>query len=160
MRPYPADSPEAMARLVTIALVADDSVSRDEVDQLDRDEVLMQIGIDRCHFDAIYCEVHEDMLAHGTRLPDGRLVLDARTIEDLLDDICSPALQLLMVRTIQAIGHADRIMTGGETALLGMAMRRWNVDLFEPGHAGIPMRRPRQGRHVWSPRVALAGPTP
>ena len=160
MRPYPEDSPEAMARLVTIALVADDSVSRDEIDHLAREEILSQIGIDRVRFDAIYCEVHEDMLACAERLPDGRLMLDARSIEGLLDDIRSPALQLLMVRTIQAIGQADRIMTGGETTLLGMAMRCWNVDLFEPGHAGIPMRRPRRGLYRRPSRVAFVGPTP
>jgi hypothetical protein len=141
MRPYPADSPEAMARLVIIALVADDSVNRDELEQIERDDVLAGIGIDRDRFDAIYYEVHEDMLACGTRLPDGRLTLDQGAIGRLLDDIASPALQLQMVRTIQAIGHADRIMTGGETELLGTAMRRWGVDLFEPGVAGIPMRR-------------------
>lgn len=160
MRHYPADSPEAMARLVTIALVADDSVSRDEVDHLARDEVLWHIGIDRARFAEIYCEVHEDMQACAERLPDGRLVLDPRTIEGLLDEIRSPALQLQMVRTIQAIGQADRIMTGGETALLGMAMRRWDVDLFEPGHAGIPMRRLRRGLYRRPSRVAVAGSTP
>jgi hypothetical protein len=141
MRPYPADSPEAMARLVTIALVADDSVNRDEIEQLDRDDVLACIGIDRERFNAVYYEVHEDMLACGTSLPDGRLILDPVTIGGLLDDIRSTALQLQMVRTIQAIGQADRIMTGGEAELLGMAMRRWGVDLFEPGNSGIPMRR-------------------
>lgn len=160
MRPYPADSPEAMARLVTIALIADDSVSRDEIDHLERDEILVRIGIDRGRFEAIYFEVHEDMADCGARMPDGRLILDARTIECLLDDIRSPALQLTMVRTIQSIGHADRIMTGGETALLGMAMRRWSVDLFEPGHAGIPMRRPRRDRYCWAPRTEPAGRAP
>jgi hypothetical protein len=141
MRPYPADSPEAMARLVIIALIADDSVNRDELDQIDRDDVLACIGIDRDRFDSVYYEVHEDMLACGKRLPDGRLTLDPGTIAGLLDDIAAPARQLQMVRTIQAIGQADRIMTGGETELLGMAMRRWGIDLFEPGVAGIPMRR-------------------
>lgn len=155
MRPYHADSPEAMARLVIIALIADDSVSRDELDRIDRDEVLACIGIGRDRFDAVYYEVHEDMLACGTRLPDGRLTLDPGTIARLLDDVVSPALQLQMVRTIQAIGQADRIMTGGETELLGMAMRRWDVDLFEPGDAGIPMRR--MGRTALATPLVAAG---
>jgi hypothetical protein len=141
MRIYPADSPEAMARLVTIALIADDSVSPDEIEQLHRDDLLACIGIDRDRFDAVYYEVHEDMLECGTRLPDGRLTLDSGTIGRLLDDIGRPELQLLMVRTIRAIGQADRIMTGSETELLGMAMRRWGVDLFEPGIGGMPMYR-------------------
>lgn len=148
MRPYPADSPDAMARLVIIALVADDSVSRDELDQIDRDDLLACIGIDRDRFDAIYYEVHEDMLAYGTRLPDGRLTLDPGVVRGLLDDVRSTALQLLMVRAIQAIGQADRIMTGSETELLGMAMRQWGVDLFEPGVAGIPMRRMGRTKRV------------
>jgi hypothetical protein len=160
MRPYPADSPEAMARLITIALVVDDSVSRDELAQLDRDDVLAHIGIDRERFDAVYFEVHEDMVACATRYPDGRLGLDPATIERLLDDIRSPALQLLMVRTIQGIGHADRIMTGSEAEFLGMAMRRWDVDLFEPGRAGIPMRRAGQSRRGDSGQVAPAGWAP
>jgi hypothetical protein len=160
MRTYPADSPEALARLVTIALVADDSVTRDELEHLHRDDVLSCIGMDRDRFDAVYCEVHEDMLACGTRLPDGRLILDPATIGRLLDDIASPALQLMMVRTIQAIGQADRIMTGGETELLGMAMRRWGVDLFEPGSAGIPMRRSGRKEGAMVPQAPGAGIEP
>lgn len=143
MRNYPTDSPEAMARLLTLALVADGSVHRDELGLLEREDLLGRIGIDQDGFDAVYYQFHEDMLACGQRLPDGRLVLDGQTVVGLLDDISRPALQMQMVRCIHDIGHSDGILTGGETELLGQAMKRWGVDLFEPGGVGIPMRRPQ-----------------
>jgi hypothetical protein len=142
MRNYPTDSPEAMARLLTLALVADGSVHRDELDLLEREDLLGRIGIDQDGFDAVYYQFHEDMLACARRLSDGRLVLDAQTVAELLGDISRPALQMQMVRCIHDISHSDGVLTGGETELLGQAMKRWGVDLFQPGGIGVPMRRP------------------
>jgi hypothetical protein len=142
MRNYPTDSPEAMARLLALALIVDGSVHRDELGLVEREDLLGRIGIDRDGFDAVYYQLHEDMLACARRLPDGRLVLEADTVRHLLDDVGRPALQMLMVRCIRDIGHSDGILTGGETELLGQAMKRWGVDLFEPGGVGIPLRSP------------------
>jgi hypothetical protein len=141
MRPYPADSPEAMARLLTLALVADGSVHRDELALLEQNELMTQIGIDKSRFEAVYCEFHEDMWDCAERLADGYLVLAPAVVDRLLDDIRRPALQMMLVRSFLDIGNSDQVLTGAETELLARAMRRWDVDIFSADGVGIPVRR-------------------
>ena len=45
MRSYPHDSPQAAARIVTLAMLADGAVSGAEIDALDRSGVHQQLGL-------------------------------------------------------------------------------------------------------------------
>lgn len=143
MRTYSVDSPDALARLITLALVADGSVHRDELDAITREEWLQRIGIDDDRFGEVYCEFHEDLLARGERRADGSIALDMKAVTDLLGDICRPELQMMMFRGFLEIANADGIVTGAEAGLLADAMKCWNIDLFADGDLGIPMRRSR-----------------
>ena len=52
MRSYPTDSPQAAARIVTLAMLADGAVCRAEVDALERSGVHEQLGLHAATFPA------------------------------------------------------------------------------------------------------------
>lgn len=92
MRKYTNNSPEAGARIVALALMADGAIDRSEVLLLERQNVLARLGLDNEQFDSIYYEYSTDMLANAQRHASGLLELDKRGIKALLDEISDLAL--------------------------------------------------------------------
>ena len=68
MRRYTNNSPEAAARIVALALMADGAVDRNEILLLKRQNVVTRLGLDNDRFDSIYYEYCTDMLA-SARMP-------------------------------------------------------------------------------------------
>ena len=50
MRSYPRNSPQAAARIVALAMLADGDLTRTELDALDQLDAHEQLGLDRAHF--------------------------------------------------------------------------------------------------------------
>jgi hypothetical protein len=129
VRKYTNNSPEAGARVVALALMADGAIDRSEVLLLERQNVLARLGLENEQFDSIYYEYCTDMLASGQRNASGLLELNKRGIKALLDEISDPALQKKVLRIMLDIVNADHRLTAGEASLIALALERWNVDL-------------------------------
>lgn len=138
MRNYPSDSPQAMARIVALALMADGSIDRSELNLLERQEVLRRIGLSHEQFDTISYEFFEDLLKVGQRLNSGQFGLNAQIVASVLGDIREPALQQKAIRLILAVVHADHRLTADEAGLVAHALKHWKLDLFECSDTAIP----------------------
>ena len=138
MRNYSNDSPEAAARIVVLALMADGTVDRSESQLLERQGVIRRLGLDHEQFDRIFYEFSEDMLTNAHRLASGQLELDALSINKLLDEICAPELQKKILRIMLDIVNADRRLTAGEASLIAQTLRKWEIDLHEVSDSSIP----------------------
>lgn len=143
MRKNPPDSPEAAARIVALALLADGAIDRRETLLLERQQILKRLGIDNERFDTIYYEHCADLLTHAARETSGQLTLDERSIKMLLGEIRDPTLQRKMLRIILDIVHADRRLTAGEATLIAHALKQWEIDLHETSESAIPRHCPR-----------------
>lgn len=145
MRHYPADSPEAMARIIAHTLMVDGAVDSSELKLLAHRDVIARIGLEDEAFDMVFYQYCEDLLSSAQRKHNGQLELDAATVEDLLAEIRHPALQEVLVSTMLDIVNADRRLTGAEASLIAQALKQWQLDILEiSGRRGSELpARPR-----------------
>ena len=153
MRHYPSDSPQAMARLVVLALLADGIIETSELDQLDDKGTIARLGLDSGSFDDVFYGFCADMLRSGQRMTAERLDLDDDAIDRMLDEIRDPLLQKKTLRAMMDIVHADRQLAGGEAALISRALKRWAVDLDQLSTAPAGANR-LSPRNRWYPLPA------
>ena len=131
MRHYPSDSPEALGRIVALAMMADGAIDPSELRLLEAQRIVSRLGLDADGFDRVFHEFCTDMLGTAQRLSSGQLELDGETIDLLLDEVREPQLQAATLRTLVDIVHADDQLAGGEAVLIARAMRRWSLDLHQ-----------------------------
>ncbi len=125
MRTYPVNSPQAAARLLAMALVADGNYALSEIKALDRLDAARQLGLPAQELKAVIDAFCEDLLtgAQGEWL--GSSQLDTATRQALLAEVTDPALQATIVALCEAVVEADGHLAEGETAMLDSLTRAW-----------------------------------
>jgi hypothetical protein len=141
MRHYPTNSPEALARVVAIAMMADGAIDSSELKSLERHDIINRLGLDHERFDQVFYEYYEDLLSCAHRLPSGQFELDSLNVGLLLDEIRDPLLQKKALRAMLDIVNADRCLTGSEAGLIAQALKHWGIDLYEVSDTSIPSHR-------------------
>jgi uncharacterized tellurite resistance protein B-like protein len=131
MRHYPSDSPEALGRIVALALMADGAIDPSELRLLKNEQTMTRLGLDADNFDRVFYEFCTDMLGTAHRVSSGQLELDTATIDLLLDEVSEPQLRAETLRTMLDIVHADEQLAGNEAVLIARAMERWSLDLHQ-----------------------------
>jgi uncharacterized tellurite resistance protein B-like protein len=142
MRHYPANAPEALARLVAAALLADGGLDKHELDALDRHDVVQKLGLSRQDFDHIVHAFCEDMQAVSLCDHGGPFVLDRATTDQLLAEVTAPALQIKALRMLLDIAAADDRLAPSELTLVSQAMTRWGLQLHTVSAHRDPVIRP------------------
>lgn len=147
LRPYPIDSPQASARVLALALLADGSIQLAELSTIARRGILARLGISATAFDDVIHELCADLLIDGAAASSGYLILGREALRRILGDIDDPALQRNLLRAVLDIVHADGELAGGEAVLLSVAAEAWDIDPFDSYRI---LARP--GRR-WPPQV-------
>lgn len=129
MRSYPDDSTEAVARVVSLAMLVDGGLDPAETALLARSGVIEQLGLSPDGFDQVVQDFCHDLLQCSAHWSAGRLRLSPEVVEQLLGEIRQPAQRVRLLRTMLEIVAADGRVTQAEAALLSDAMRRWGDDL-------------------------------
>lgn len=137
MRHYPTNSPEAIGRVLAIAMMADGAVDSSELAALEKKEIINRIGLDPERFDRMFYEYYEDLLSSARRVPSGQLELDGATIGLLFDEIRDPELQKLALRSMLDIVNADRQLSGSEAVLVAQAFRHWQIERYEVADTSV-----------------------
>ena len=127
MRHYPSDSPEAMTRVVALALLADGAIDPGELEVLKGSSYCFRIGIDPCRFEQIVDEFCDDLLACGKRKPTGQYDLSDECVRDLLGDINSPKLRELALGMMLDIISSDGVLVREETSLIAQVIDCWKL---------------------------------
>ncbi|MDP1782395.1 TerB family tellurite resistance protein [Hydrogenophaga sp.] len=125
MRTYSVNSPQAAARLLAMALVADGNYALSEIRALDRLDAARQLGLPPQDLKAVIDAFCEDLLlgAHGEWL--GSSQLDAATRQALLAEVTDPGLRETIVALCEAVVEADGHLAEGETAMLDSLTHAW-----------------------------------
>ena len=125
MRTYPANSPEAAARLVALVLISDGHVCRSEIDALDRLGAADELGLQPGAMPGIVQTLCEDLLlgahASGSLLAN----VDDDALASLMAEVTDPALRGRVLRLAVAVANADRHLAEGEVLVLEAARRHW-----------------------------------
>jgi hypothetical protein len=125
MRHYPLNSPEAAARIVAMALLADGHVSKLELDALDKLQAHEALGLERQDLIGVLQGLCEDLyVGMSASWCDGGAI-DQRTLEGVLDDVQDPALQEVVLDICRTVIEADHWVTDGESLVLNAAVQRW-----------------------------------
>ena len=138
MRHYNTDTPEALARIVAAAVLADGGLDKTELQLLESKAVIQRLGMSTFEFDRVVHEFCDDMHIVSLRENGGQLALDRETIDQLLSDVRSPNLQMSLLGILLDIVSADDRLSPGELTLVSQAMTRWGLEL----HAGSSHRKP------------------
>jgi hypothetical protein len=134
MRSYPRNSPEAAARIVALALIADGHACRSEFDALAELQASSTLGLAPDALHRVVQHLCEDLLTAHT---GGSMLASVGddVLASLMAEVDDPVLQLQVLRLATAAAAADGHLAEGEDVVLSAATRHWAV-----GHEGE--RRP------------------
>lgn len=128
MKKYPANSPEAMARLLVMLMMSDGNFDPREIDSLETLHIYEAIGITRTRFIEVlhaYCNDLSDEADDEGRIK----LIDTQRIEDLLETVNEPKKQLLVATLALDMVKADRAITEPELAIYSRMLQRWHLTL-------------------------------
>lgn len=135
MRTYPHNSPQAAARIVTLAMLADGAVCGAEIDALDRSDAHQQLGLRADEWDAVVHHFCDDLREAGQSTTWAAAVrIEPRTLDDLMAEIVDPALRLKVLRLCVSVFEADGNINDGEAIMLGTAVEQWGLhrEILQP----------------------------
>jgi uncharacterized tellurite resistance protein B-like protein len=127
MRHYPTNSPEAAARIVTLALLADGHLDRAELEALEAHQVHATLGLDRDAMQGVLLGLCEDLLSSMHLTWSEACRIDPRTLEQLMDEVDDPALQRTVLSLCVVVVEADHHIAEGESVLLVAAVEHWGL---------------------------------
>ena len=127
MRHYSPDSPQAAARIVALAVLADRDIGTTELDLLDRLAVHEQLGLDRTELHTVLDNFCEDLLSSEQLQWADTCPVDERTLASLMGDIEDPALRRKLLHLCIEIVDADTTVTDGEAIVLTAAVEHWGL---------------------------------
>ena len=127
MRSYPANSPQAAARIVALTVVADGDIGEAEIEWLDHLVVHEQLGLARHELHALLDTFCEDLLSSDQLKWADACPVDERTLADLMGEIEDPAMRLKLLRLCVELAKSDAHVAEGESIVLGAAVEHWGL---------------------------------
>jgi hypothetical protein len=124
MRTYRKNSPEAVSRIVAMALISDAELDGAELEALENLDFYERIGIDKPAFADVFADYCRDISQAAGK--DGRVKpLDAALIDQALAEVDDPVRRLTAVVAIAAVMKADGGVSNSEAALFNHILKRW-----------------------------------
>lgn len=125
MRLYSTDSPNAVARLLALAMIVDGHMAPSELKAMRHSGIAQRAGIDDEAFDEVVQALCEDLLATAHQRGAGEVEIDAALLDSLLREVQDPALRMGAMKAMLDIVHADTVLDGRETLLVERAFKAW-----------------------------------
>lgn len=127
MRSYPTNSPEALARLVAMAILADGRLDNREVDWIKHNDTAALLGVDRDTLIQVLLDCCRDVINEAEQ--ERVFLLEDHRLARLADDLTDPALQKVAVSAMLILAKSDGSVSEGEETLLRFLMNRWGLTL-------------------------------
>ncbi|WP_296950210.1 TerB family tellurite resistance protein [uncultured Massilia sp.] len=125
MRIYATDSPQAVCRLLALAMIVDGHLAPSELEAMHASRILRHVQIDEDGFDDVVRGLCEDLLATAHQRGSGEVEIDVKLLDALLADVASPQLRMSTMKAMLDIVHADTLVDERETLLIQRAFRAW-----------------------------------
>jgi hypothetical protein len=127
MRHYPQNSPQASARILSLAALADGHLCKVEIDVMDGLAVHEQLGMERAELHGVMHTFCEDLLATSHGHWEDACRIDDRTISEIMSEVDDPALRLKLLQMCAAIVEAGQHVAEGESLVLKAAVEHWGL---------------------------------
>ncbi|MCU0870697.1 MAG: TerB family tellurite resistance protein [Burkholderiales bacterium] len=129
MRSYAPDSPEAIARVLAMTMIADAKLDDRELELMDRLSLYDVLGLGRTAFSEVVQDFCDDLLAAGGR-PGGKVdLMDRDRIDAVLAEVVDPAKRRLAAQMVVNVAKADGTLHDNELALFRQVLARWGLTL-------------------------------
>lgn len=125
MRTYTPNSPEAAARVVAMALLADGHLSMTELQAIDKLKVTRRLGLEPARFTAVLEGFCNDLLVSHRGPWTGSSQLDDHVRSQLVSEITHPHLQTEVMELCAAIIKADGHLADNEIHMLDALAGAW-----------------------------------
>jgi hypothetical protein len=126
MKQYSLNSPEAMARVVTLMIVTDGHIDRREIAKLDQLNAYGQLGMERKAFMTVardYCsELVEEAEANGSCA-----LLDPQRTDRVISCVNAPDQQRVVVKLLKSVMNADKQQRSSEQVVMNHILERWKL---------------------------------
>lgn len=138
MRSYPRNSPEAAARILSLAALADGSLSSIEVEALDEVDAYTQLGLHRLQMQEVMRALCHDLLSHAELKEQGCAQeptvcrLAPALMAELMAEVDDPQLRMTLLQLCVRVIEADHHIDAGESLVLLTALEQWDVQLAGP----------------------------
>lgn len=123
MKSHPVNSPEAAARVLAMAMLADGQYSMTEIRSLDRQQVPTRLGLSAEAFKSVVDSFCEDLLLASGGQWTGEV--DPATRQQIMNEITDRSLQDLILQQCEAVMLADGHLADGEVELLDALSASW-----------------------------------
>ena len=132
MHNYPRNSPQAAARLLALAMIADGNVCRSEVDAVRHHGAEAALGLPPRGLNQALQTLCEDLLCSAQS--SGSLIscIDDTLLESLIRDVDDPVLQRTVMSAIAAVAAADGHLSEGEQHVFDSMRRCWKLEQSAP----------------------------
>ncbi|MCV2369721.1 TerB family tellurite resistance protein [Roseateles oligotrophus] len=127
MRPYPRNSPEAAARILSLAALADGSLSAIELETLDELDACAQLGLHRIQLQEVMRALCVDLLNNASPGEASICRVAPKTMAALMAEVDDPQLRLKVLQLCIAVIEADQTIEAGESLVLLTAVEQWNL---------------------------------
>ena len=127
MRTYPHNSPQAAARIVALASLADGHLCQTELDVLDRLDAHRQLGLLRSELHDVMRDFCEDLLSMSHSSWADACRVDPRTLDALMAEVDDPSLRRKVLRLCISVVEADETVADGESMVLIAAVEQWGL---------------------------------
>ncbi|WP_027467610.1 hypothetical protein [Deefgea rivuli] len=128
MKKYPANSPEAMARILVMQMMCDGSFDPEEIDELEHLHAYEILGITRKGFIQVlqaYCNDITDEADENGQIK----LIDKQRIDDLLETIDEPQKRLQLAALALDIAKSDQEICDAELAVFSRMLKNWHLTL-------------------------------
>lgn len=139
MRTYEPNSPEALARIVALTMLADGHLSQSEHAMLDKLGAHEQLGLSREAMGIVVQDLCLDLLSTSHAHWSGAARVDAHTLSALLLEVTLPNLQQTVLSVCEAVAQADPHTCEDESPILLAALKQWRPAKTAPTQP--PVRR-------------------
>lgn len=127
MRSYPRNSPQAAARIVSLAMLADGRLDPAELDALERQRAFEDLGLSAREMRAVMHAFCEDLASAAQPSWTEACHVDQRTLAKLLAEIDDPRLRRTVLRLCVSVVEADEQIDEGESIVLVAAVEHWGL---------------------------------
>ncbi len=127
MRNYPANSPQAAARIVALTMLADGHLSKAELDALERHGGYRQLGLEPEQLHDVVLALCEDLLHSANLAWTDACRIDAYALGRLMQEIDDPQLRRRVFALCAQVAEADAQVSDGESLMLTHAVEHWGL---------------------------------
>ncbi len=128
MRSYTTNSPEAMARIVCMCIMADSDIDASEFAEL-QPALYAAVGLTQPEFMRVLAHYLEDIVADAG---EERInMLQPERVNHLLAEVTDHAARINTLATALRICKSDNALNNAELALFQHIMQQWQLDLTD-----------------------------